>query len=263
MNHTIRELYALEQLSTGKSCVHRLHPIAKLFATTVFIVTAASFDRYALDRLAPYIFYPTLMMALSETPYSMLLKRFLIALPFCLFAGAANIIFDTAPAFTICTATVSYGTVSLFTLLFKTYLCVMAVLLLISVTPLAEITDAMRRLKIPGIFVAMFEMTYRYLGVLFTEAYSMRTAYILRSAGGKGVAIKDMGSFVGQLLIRSIDRADRVYNAMKCRGYAMNTARPAGAKMNWKDMIFCAAVCLLCAAFRVINVNALFARGFA
>jgi len=259
MKYMIRELYALEQMSGGNSCVHKLHPAAKLFATMAFIVTVASFDRYSIGRLAPYVFYPTLMMALSETPYLMLLKRFLVALPFCLFAGIANIIFDKAPAFAIGAAAVSYGTLSLFTLLFKMYLCVMAVLILVSVTPLTEITDAMRRLKIPGIFVAMFEMTYRYIGVLFTEAYSMHTAYILRSAGGKGIAMRDMGGFVGQLLLRSIDRADRVYSAMKCRGYAPNVTRQDGRKIGRQDIIFCAVVCLLCVTFRVINVSALFA----
>jgi cobalt/nickel transport system permease protein len=261
MNYMIREIYALEQLSNGDTCVHRLHSIVKLLVTTVFIVTVASFDRYAIWQLAPYIFYPTLMMALSETPYSMLLKRFLIALPFCLFAGIANVIFDPTPAITMGAAVISYGMISLITLIFKTYLCVMAVLILVSVTPLAEITDAMRRLKVPGIFVTIFEMTYRYIGVLFAEAYSMYIAYTLRSGGGRGIAMRDMGGFAGQLLLRSVDRADRVYNAMRCRGYTPDAARQGGKRMRWQDILFCAAVCLLCVAFRVISKNALLAGG--
>jgi len=261
MNHTILELYALEQLSNRDTCVHRLHPTAKLLTTAVFIITVASFDRYAIGRLIPYIFYPTLLMALSETPYSMLLKRFLIALPFCLFAGITNIIFDRAAAFAVCSVSISYGTVSLFTILFKMYLCVMAVLILVAVTPLSEITAAMRRLKIPGVFAAVFEMTYRYIGVLFAEAYAMRTAYALRSVGGKGVAMKDMGGFVGQLLLRSIDRADRVYNAMKCRGYATDTVQRNGGGVKLRDALFCAIVCILLITLRVINISALFAGG--
>lgn len=260
MNYMIRELYALERLSSGNSCIHTLHPIVKLLATIVFIITVASFNRYSIGRLIPYIFYPTLMTALSETPYSMLLKRFLIALPFCFFAGVTNVIFDKAPAFMIGTITVSYGAVSLFTLLFKLYLCVMAVLILVSVTRLAEIAGAMRRLKIPGIFVAMFEMTYRYIGVLFAEAYAMNTAYILRSVDGKGIAMRNMGSFAGQLLLRSIDRADRVYNAMKCRGYSTRTMQQESGKIKWQDILFCVLVCILCITFRVININALFER---
>jgi len=257
MKDTIQELYALERLSYGDSCIHRLHPAVKLLTTVVFIVTVVSFDRYAFVRLFPYIFYPSLFMALSETPYSMLLKRFLISLPFCLFAGVSNLIFDRTPAFTLGAITVSYGAVSFFTILFRTYLCVMALLLLVAVTPLIQITNTMRRFGIPNIFIVMLEMTYRYIGVLVTEAYSMFVAYSLRSAKEKGIKMKDMGSFTGQLLLRSIDRADRVYNAMKCRGYALSALPRNNKKIKQKDFIFCFITCLLCVTFHIINVNAL------
>jgi len=260
-NNKIRDLYTLEQLAGGATCVHRLHPTAKLLATAVFIITVVSFNRYSFGRLVPYIFYPTLMMALSETPYAMLLKRFLIALPFCLFAGIANIIFDRATAFAIGGIAISLGTVSLFTILFKVYLCVMALLILISVTPFQELIKSMRSLRIPLIFIIVFEMTYRYIGVLFEEAYSMYVAYSLRSgasrSGANGIAMRDMGSFAGQLLIRSFDRADRVYNAMKCRGYALHSAPQSSRKPAKSDVIFFAITCIFCAACRFVNINAL------
>jgi len=47
----------------------------------------------------------------------------------------------------------------------------------------------------------------------------MNIAYLLRSPDKKGIEMRDMGSFAGQLLIHSFDRAEQVYNAMKCRGY--------------------------------------------
>jgi cobalt/nickel transport system permease protein len=262
MKKNIQAIYALEQLSDGGSCVHRLHPAVKLLTTAVFIITVVSFNRYAFGRLIPYVFYSALLMSLSETPYSMLLRRFLIALPFCLFTGITNILFDRTPAFVSDAITVSYGVVSFFTILFRTYLCVMAVLLLVAVTPLAQITNSMRRLRTPSIFIVMFEMTYRYIGVLFEETYSMFTAYSLRSANGKGIVIKDMGIFTGHLLLRSIDRADRVYNAMKCRGYALHSFLQSDRKLKSHDLIFCFVTCLLCVTFRVINVNTLFAAIF-
>lgn len=259
MKNTIHELYALEQLAAGNTYVHRFHPMVKLLSSMVFIITVVSFDRYAFGRLIPYIFYPMLLMALSETPYTMLLKRFLIALPFCLFAGITNVIFDRAAAFTVGDIAISYGVISLFTILFRTYLCVMAVLILVSVTPLLELTNEMRRIKIPNIFVVMFEMTYRYIGVLLTEAYSMYIAYSLRTTDGKGIKMKDMGNFVGQLLLRSFDRADRIYNAMKCRGYTLNFSSQNNKKLAQKDYIYLTVTCVLCIAFRFVNVNALVA----
>jgi cobalt/nickel transport system permease protein len=134
----------------------------------------------------------------------------------------------------------------------------MAVLVLISVTPFQEIVNSMRWLRMPHIFVIVFEMTYRYIGVLFEEAYSMYVAYSLRSADAKGIAMRDMGSFAGQLLIRSFARADRVYNAMKCRGYALHSLPRGGGKPAKGDFVFLAVTCVLCVACRLVNVNALF-----
>lgn len=258
MKNTIRELYALEQLSGGSTRVHRIHPTAKLLAITVFIITVVSFDKYSFGRLVPYVFFPALLMAFSETPCAMLLKRFLIALPFCLFAGLANVIFDRETAFAINGVAISYGVVSLFTILLRVYLCVMAVLLLVAITPLSEIVHSMRRLKIPHIFVIVFEMTYRYIGVLFEEAYSMYTAYTVRSPDSKGIRMRDMGGFTGQLLVRSVDRADRVYSAMKCRGYALQTMPHNGRKPAAGDFVFLAVTCFLCVLLRVYNINRLF-----
>lgn len=262
VKNKIREFYALEQLSSGHTWVHKLHPTIKLLTTAVFVIVSVSFNRYSFGRLIPYIFYPTLLMAFSETPYAMLLKRFFAALPFCLFAGAGNIIFDRAAVLEIGGVTISYGVVSLLTILFKAYLCVMAILLLVSVTPFAEITASMRRLKIPAVFVTLLEMTYRYTSVLFEEAYSMYVAYSLRGGGVKGIAIQNMGSFVGQLLLRSFDRAERVYNAMQCRGYALRSFPQRSRELHRQDWIFGAVTCFLCAAFRLIDANALLIRVF-
>jgi cobalt/nickel transport system permease protein len=262
MKNKIYELYALEQLSGGFTFVHKLHPAVKLLATAVFIITVVSFDRYSFPRLVPYIFFPTLLMALSETPYMMLLKRFFVALPFCMFAGAANVIFDREAALIIEGVPISYGAVSLFTILLRVYLCVMAVLALVAVMPLSDITHSMRRLKIPHIFVIVFEMTYRYIGVLFEEAFSMYTSYTVRSPGVKGIRMRDMGCFTGQLLVRSVDRADRVYTAMKCRGYALQTMPKKRRKPRAADVVFLVITCSFCALFRVVNINALFAPIF-
>jgi len=266
MKNKIYALYALEQLSAGNTCVHRLHSLVKLLASAVFLITVVSFNRYSPGRLIPFILYPALMMALSETPYSMLLKRFLIALPFCLFAGVSNVIFDRATAFTVGGIIVSYGVISLVVILLKTYLCVMAVLILVSVTPFSELTGALRRLRVPGIFITMFEMTYRYIGVLLNEAYTMGAAYSLRSPGKspakKGIEMRDMGSFAGQLLVRSFDRADRIYNAMKCRGYtagyALQEMPQNSEKLKLNDVFFFVTVSLLCVTLRFFDINILF-----
>jgi cobalt/nickel transport system permease protein len=255
----IYEIYSLEQLSAGRSCIHSLHPLPKLLGCAVYIVCVVSFSRYDIARLVPYIFYPVLLMALAGIPFGMILKRTLVALPFCLLAGLSNVILDRAAMFRLGGITVSFGVASFFTILFRTLLCVAAVLILVAVTTLPELTAQLRRLRIPGILVSLFEMTYRYIGVLLEEASTMYTAYRLRSRTKKGLEMRHMGFFVGQLLLRSVDRAERVYHAMKCRGYGLGDSYRTHRALAGPDVLFLALTCGLSVLFRLVDFHRLFA----
>ncbi len=249
----VYELYSLEQLSSNDSVIHGVHPLVKMASTLVYIVCIVSFDRLALFNLTPYIFYPVIALSLAEIPYAMILKRVWIALPFCLFAGLSNVLLETSTVAMIGYIAVSAGVMSLLAMVFRTLLCVSAVLILVAVTPFAELTGQMRRLHIPNILVSLFEMTYRYIGTLLSEAFSMFTAYKLRS-NHKGLEMRYMGSFVGQLFIRSFDRAERIYHAMKCRGYpaAVTYLKHRGSKMA--DVLFFIAVAGSSILFRMVDV---------
>lgn len=50
----------------------------------------------------------------------------------------------------------------------------------------------------------------------------MTDAYHLRAPGQKGIHISAWGSFLGQLLLRSMDRADELYQSMQLRGFYGN-----------------------------------------
>ena len=240
----VHELRALETLSAGQTAIHRLHPLAKILSTFTFIVIVASFGRYDFFRLIPYLFYPFIMMALAELPYRLLLSRTLIALPFCLFAGISNIIFDKTAAFAISGLVISLGVLSFATVLLKMYLCVMSALLLAATTPFPELTVQMRRLRVPMIFIIVFETTFRYIGVLLEEIHTTATAYRLRSGTKKALEMRHMGSFVGQLMLRGFDRAERVHAAMRCRGYSLNHLPPARREFQASDMLATAIICL-------------------
>lgn len=257
-----QDIYSLEQLSSKSSRVHALHPMVKLISTLLFVVIIVSFNRYEFVRLIPFVFYPVILMALSETPWSIMLRRAALALPFALLAGISNILFDTDTAFVIGYLPVSFGLVSFISILFRTFLCVAAVLILVAVTPFNQLTNQLRRLHAPDIFVTLFEMIYRYIGVLLDEASAMYTAYILRSTEHKGLQMRHMGSFAGQLLIRSYDRAERVYNAMKCRGYNSLASRSKVIPLTGSDIFYLAAVSLPVILLRVFDINKLFTAVF-
>ena len=214
-----REIYALEQLAAGDTPIHRRHPAVKLIGCVAYLICLMSLDSHSLGRMAPFLLYPLLILALGDIPMGLVFRRTLVVLPFCLLAGLSNLILERQPVLTLGHLTVTVGMAALLTILLRAVLCVAAVLALIAVTPFPALTGALRALHIPGSFVALLEMTYRYIGVLGEETASMTAAYQLRSGGKRALEMRHMGSFVGNLLLRSFDRAQRVYGAMKLRGY--------------------------------------------
>ena len=251
ITNRIHELYVLEELTDRNTLIHKLHPRTKLAITFVYIVTVVSFNRYDVFGTVPFFLYTAIVCALAELPLMTLHKRFLIALPFCTFAGLTNLFLDRQIAFEFGEVEITFGLLSLITILLRTYLCVMAVFILIATTPFSTLTRELRRLRVPQVFITLIEMIYRYIGVIIDEAASMTTAYKLRSVITKGIAMKDMGSFAGQLTLRSFDRSERVYAAMVCRCFGGELPESKPLKMAASDIL---AACILCAAFVVLRI---------
>jgi cobalt/nickel transport system permease protein len=70
--------------------------------------------------------------------------------------------------------------------------------------------------------------------------------------------MKDMGSFLGQLLIRSFDRSTRVYNAMQCRGFAGVYHSGPKKRLSLSDLVFLAVTLPLLLAGRFFSLSAFF-----
>ena len=101
------------------------------------------------------------------------------------------------------------------------------------------------------------------LSVLLDEAAIMTDAYRLRAPGQKGVHISAWGSFLGQLLLRSMDRATALYESMELRGYHGEfhyaQGRPS-SRASWLFAIGCAALIVLA---RLYNLPVLLGGLFA
>lgn len=247
----INMLYSLEQLAEEDSVIHRLHPSAKILVTVVYLLCVISGPRDVLHVLLPFLFYPVVMMSVAQIPFSIILKRATAALPFCILAGTSNLILDREVATRLGMIPVTVGAVSFVVLLLRTYLCVSAVLILASVTPFAKITLQLRRLHVPAFMVMLLEMIYRYISVLAQEAATMVTAYRLRSNGSKWPSLREFGPFVGELLLRSTDRAERIWQAMQCRCFSLHSLPIQREKWKGKDVLFVLAGCGSSVLFRL------------
>ena len=253
LSGAVREMASLEALSEGRSCIHRRSAGAKLIFTLVFIVTVVSFPRNTLGGLLPFVFYPIVLSTLSETPGGLLFRRTALALPFAALAAISNLILLREPGAVFFGVTVSEGAISCVGILLRTFLCVWQVLLLVATTPFRELSGALRKIHLPDSFVTVLELTYRYASTLISEAGTMRTAYLLRAPGEKGVKLRHAGSFAGELLLRSFDRAERIYAAMLLRGFGTDTDRGGLRKGDGGYLLL---TCVPCILLRIWSITA-------
>lgn len=168
----------------------------------------------------------------SRKGLSFYLKRSLTAFPFIL--SALPLIF-TVPSqlwYTIPWLNISIscaGLERLAGIIIKIWLSVQTALLLTSTTTKEQLLVALRSFGLPEMFVEILSIMMRYLSIFQTEAESLLRARACRSVALPNSGLKAGGSIpwraevsgqmVGNLMLRSFERGERVYQAMLARGY--------------------------------------------
>lgn len=92
---------------------------------------------------------------------------------------------------------------------------------LVSTIETVSLGHALWHLKVPVKLVHLFMMTVRYIDVLHHEYLRLRLAMRARCFKPRlnGHTLRTLGNLVGILLVRSVDRSERIMAAMKCRGF--------------------------------------------
>lgn len=83
----------------------------------------------------------------------------------------------------------------------------------------------------------------------------MTRACHLRSVKQTGLELRHVGSLIGQLLLRSVDRAERVYAAMQCRGFDGTFPAAETHMMEWVSMRYAILVSLALLLLRMIGFS--------
>jgi len=244
----------LGELASLDTSIHRLDARAKLITTVLFIVTVVSFDKYAVSALLPLILFPVATTALGNIPVGAIIRKVLIVSPFAVMIGIFNPFFDRQILMHIVGLPVSGGVVSLTSILLRFALTVSAALILIAVTGFEAVCLALERLKVPRAFVVQLLLLYRYLFVLLEEGLSIRRAYALRSGHARGVDMRVYGSLLGQLLLRTLSRAQRIHQAMLCRGFDGRIRLARSFSFAAKDAVFVLAWGLFFLLVRLYNL---------
>jgi len=207
-----------ERLALGNSPLHRRDPRAKLLVVLVALLFAASAPRYSLVEMLPLFFLPWCWLMQSGLSLKLLARKMLPALPFVLLVAIFNPVFDHIPV-QFGPWQISAGVLSFFSILLRLIFSLALILLLVASTGFHSLCAALLRLRVPKILVVQLLLLYRYLFLLAEETSRMRLAYALRSPDDRSIRLSVSGSLIGHLLLRVMDRAQRIHQAMLCRGF--------------------------------------------
>lgn len=249
----IYNLGRLDQLGRLDTAIHRVDARAKVITTLAFLLCVVSFDRYEVISLLPFAVYPIVLASEGRVPYRFLGSRLLIAAPFALAVGIFNPLIDRT-AVTLGSATVAAGWISYLSIITRFVLTTAAALTLIATTGLNGVCMALERFGLPDVLSTQLLLLYRYIFVLTEETLRMARARALRSFRGRGLGWRVYSRILGQLLMRTYDRASRIYGAMLVRGFngKVRTSRQTG----WtnRDTVFVIGWSAAFALFRLVNV---------
>jgi cobalt/nickel transport system permease protein len=254
------EIGELDALSRRDSPVHRLDPRAKLLATIAFLAAVVSWSRYEIVGLLPLAAYPLVLCSAGRVRLGFVAKKLLVVAPFVLMLGAFNPIFDTAPREVVAGVAIPGGWLSYMSILLRFALTVAAAIALVAVTGMNPVCAAAEKLGAPRIFVAQLALLYRYLFVLAAQAQRMQRASELRAPGRPRRSFALYGSMVGHLLLRTLDRAQRIHLAMRCRGFDGQIPLLRPLRLRTWDAVFLAAWIAFFAAVRCFDLPEIVGR---
>lgn len=245
------EFRAMDDLAVMDSPMHRLNPTGKVIMTLCYILTVVSFGKYDFSGLFVMVLFPVFGYQLSFIPVSTCFRKLWVVLPLVCAVGLANPFFDRAILLRVGGLAISGGVVSMCTLMLKGIFSLMASFLLVATTGMEGICHALRALHVPKMLTTLLLLTYRYVSVLLDEVAVMSESYHLRAPDQKGIHISAWGSFLGQLLLRTMDRAQNLYDAMLLRGFDGEYPFLVHGHGGKKVMAFVCILILICRFFPV------------
>jgi len=210
-----------EPFATGHSQIHHLDPRLKVLFATVYSFVVALSDRFPSLFVALALSF--LLIGLARLNIREVAKRVLIVngLIF-LFWLVLPLTFEGEALFYLGPFAVTREGVLISAMItLKSNAILLAFISLIASTSIATLGYALNRLYIPEKIVHLLLLTYRYVFVIEQEYQRLVRATKIRGFRPKSNmhTYRTYAYLIGMLFVRASERAERVHQAMLCRGF--------------------------------------------
>ena len=210
-----------EPFATGTSSIHHLDPRLRIVAATVFTTLVAVAENET--ALIASALVAVALAAVARLPLGAVIKRLLVVMGFvALIWLILPLTFEGAVA-------ARWGPFSFYLpgvmlaaqITLKSFTILLSLMALVATMPLATLGHALQRLRVSTKIVHLLLMTYRYIFVIEAEYHRLRRAAKIRGfqARTNMHTYRTYAYFVGVLFVRATERAERVMQAMLCRGF--------------------------------------------
>ena len=256
----LQEVRAHDALQARRTWLSQLDPRATLLATFTFIVVVVSFERYVVAALLPLAVFPVVMARLAELSLRRVGAKVLLAMPFALMIGLFNPLFDPAPRLQWWGYPIAGGWLSLLSILERVALTVSVAVILVDGLGIHKFCAALTQLGVPAVLTTQLLLLHRYTQMLAGELQRMNLARQLRSGPANTMPLAVYGSLLGHLLLRTLERAQRIHQAMLSRGF--DGQLPLRQPQPWRtiDTMFIASCLLTFLLLRTTDLTTLLGR---
>lgn len=236
IEETIKEVHKLDYEAKRENFLNDIHPLFKLLVTLLYLLLLSSISKYDYKTCIYMSVYLVMIKYVGELSVRRLWKRLKVVFTLVLIIGAVNPFLDRQFAFWLGNIPVSFGMISMFTLILKGCFAITASYFFIITTGIEKMCMALRQLHVPNLLITVILLIYRYIVVFLKETQRIWLAYSMRAPREKGVSFRAWGSMIGSMIIRSIARANTVYQSMELRGFDIDTYYNYRVKIRGKDI---------------------------
>jgi len=133
---------------------------------------------------------------------------------------------------------------------------ILALMALVGTMEPVTLGHALHRLRCPETLVHLLMFTVRYIEVLREEYLRLRGAMKVRGfrPGTNWHTYRSFGYLVGMMLVRAIERSERILGAMKCRGFTGRMLLLQDFAMTRRDVVFATGLSVLCLSLLLLEL---------